>query len=100
MGAQSAAAGKIAGLPVAAVLMYSTRLCSFCRMAEALLTRKGVAVEKILVDEAPERRDEMVQRTQRWSVPQIFIGGVHIGGYAELAQLEREGELDALLAQA
>jgi glutaredoxin 3 len=84
---------------MAAVLMYSTRVCPYCRLAEALLARKGVAVEKIPVDELPARREEMVQRTRRLTVPQIFIGDAHIGGYAELAQLERDGELDNLLAQ-
>jgi glutaredoxin 3 len=84
---------------MAIVLMYSTRVCPYCRLAEALLARKGVAVEKVAVDEMPARREEMVQRTRQLTVPQIFIGDTHIGGYAELAQLERDGELDNLLAQ-
>ncbi len=83
----------------AVVLMYSTRVCPYCRLAEALLTRKGVAFEKILVDEDPLRRTEMVQRTGRRTVPQIFIGTTHVGGYLEMAQLDRNGELDELLTQ-
>ena len=79
--------------------MYSTRVCPYCRLAEALLARKGVAVEKILVDDDPVRRNEMIQRTGRKTVPQIFIGARHVGGYTDLAELEHRGELDALLAQ-
>ena len=83
---------------MAAVLMYSTRVCPYCRMAEALLIRKGVAVEKVLVDVDTDRRREMEQRTHRRTVPQIFIGSEHVGGYTELAELERLGELDELLS--
>jgi glutaredoxin 3 len=79
--------------------MYSTRVCPYCRMAEALLTRKGVTFEKIMVDEDPQRRDEMVHRSGRRTVPQIFIGQTHVGGYIEIAALESRGELDDLLAQ-
>ncbi len=79
------------------VLIYSTRLCSYCRMAERLLERKAVPMEKVLVDENPARRDEMTRLTGRTSVPQIFIGDTYVGGYMELAGLERSGELDALL---
>jgi len=67
-------------------------------MAERLLEKKAVSVEKILVDENPARRDEMTRLTGRTSVPQIFIGDTHVGGYMELVGLERSGELDALLA--
>ena len=79
--------------------MYSTRVCPYCRMAEALLVRKGVQPQKILVDENPARRAEMVDRTGRKTVPQIYIGDRHVGGYAELVELEHQGELDVLLAQ-
>lgn len=82
---------------VARVLMYSTRLCPYCRMAERLLDKKGVQAEKVMVDENPARRDEMVRLTGRTSVPQIFIGDEHVGGYRELAGLERTGRLDELL---
>ena len=77
--------------------MYGTRFCPYCRMAERLLEQKGIRAEKVMVDESPERRAEMRRRAGRTSVPQIFIGETHVGGYAELAGLERAGELDALL---
>lgn len=79
------------------VLMYSSRLCPYCRMAERLLEKKGAQTEKVMVDENPARRDEMTRRAGRTSVPQIFIGETHVGGYTELAELERAGQLDALL---
>ncbi|MHB1140535.1 MAG: glutaredoxin 3 [Sulfuricaulis sp.] len=79
------------------VLMYSSRLCPYCRMAERLLEKKGAQAEKVMVDENPARRDEMTRRAGRTSVPQIFIGDTHVGGYTELAELERAGRLDALL---
>lgn len=79
------------------VRMYCTAVCPFCRMAERLLQGKGVAVEKIRVDLEPERRAEMIERTGRRTVPQIYIGDTHVGGYDELAALERAGELDRLL---
>lgn len=82
---------------MAKVLMYSTRICPYCRMAERLLEKKGVQTEKVMVDENPARRDEMVRLTGRTSVPQIFIGETHVGGYTELAGLERAGRLDAML---
>jgi len=79
------------------VLIYSSRLCPYCRMAERLLEKKGAQTEKVMVDENPARRDEMTRRAGRTSVPQIFIGETHVGGYTELAELERAGRLDALL---
>ena len=79
------------------VLMYSSRLCPYCRMAERLLEKKGAQTEKVMVDENPARRDEMTRRAGRTSVPQIFIGETHVGGYMELAELERAGRLDELL---
>jgi glutaredoxin 3 len=82
---------------VTKVLMYSSRLCPYCRMAERLLEKKGARTEKVMVDENPARRDEMTRRAGRTSVPQIFIGETHVGGYTELAELERAGRLDALL---
>jgi glutaredoxin 3 len=81
------------------VLMYSTAVCPFCVRAEQLLTRKGVTdIEKVRVDLQPERRDEMMQRTGRRTVPQIYIGETHVGGCDELYDLERQGKLDSLLA--
>lgn len=85
---------------MARVLMYSTRICPYCRMAERLLAKKGVEPERVLVDDNPARREEMTRLTGRTSVPQIFVGTHHVGGYTELAALDREGKLDTLLAQA
>lgn len=84
---------------MARVLMYCTRVCGYCRMAERLLEKKGALPEKVLVDESPAQREEMTRLTGRTSVPQIFIGKTHVGGYTELAGLERQGRLDALLQQ-
>jgi glutaredoxin 3 len=82
-----------------AVLMYSTAICPFCKMAERLLNSKGVnEIEKVRVDLEPNRRVEMMERTGRRTVPQIFIGDFHVGGFDDLAALEHAGELDALLA--
>ncbi|MCS6766858.1 MAG: glutaredoxin 3 [Candidatus Protistobacter heckmanni] len=83
---------------MAKVLMYSTRVCPFCVRAERLLVSKGVEVEKILVDQDPARRDEMIQLTGRRTVPQIFIGDKHVGGCDDLYALDRAGGLDPLLA--
>ncbi len=79
------------------VIMYTTAVCPFCMMADRLLTAKGVAVEKIRVDQEPERRVEMMERTGRRTVPQIYIGETHVGGYDDLYALERAGKLDVLL---
>ena len=81
------------------VLMYSTRVCPYCVMAEKLLQKKGVAqLEKILIDVDPAQREIMMARTGRRTVPQIYIGDHHVGGYDDLAALDRAGKLDALLA--
>ena len=81
------------------VLMYSTRVCPYCVMAERLLQKKGVAqLEKILIDADPAQRETMMTRTGRRTVPQIYIGDHHVGGYDDLAALDRAGKLDALLA--
>jgi len=80
------------------VVMYCTSMCPFCRMADSLLADKGVSdVQRIRVDLEPALRQEMMQRTGRRTVPQIYIGGAHVGGYDELSRLDRAGELDALL---
>ncbi|MCR4346768.1 MAG: glutaredoxin 3 [Sulfuricaulis sp.] len=79
------------------MLIYGSRLCPYCRMAERLLEKKGIQAEKVMVDENSARRDEMTRRAGRTSVPQIFIGETYVGGYAELAVLERTGQLDAML---
>ncbi|MBK7015433.1 MAG: glutaredoxin 3 [Sulfuritalea sp.] len=81
------------------VLMYSTAVCPYCVRAEQLLTRKGVTeIEKVRVDLDPGRREEMMQRTGRRSVPQIFIGDTHVGGCDDLYELDHQGKLDPLLA--
>ena len=83
---------------MAKVMMYATGVCPFCLMAERLLRAKGVAaIEKVRVDLEPARREEMVQRTGRRTVPQIYVGDRHVGGYDDLAALDRAGGLDPLL---
>jgi glutaredoxin 3 len=83
----------------APVLMYSTAVCPYCIQAERLLASKGITeITKIRVDQDPARRDEMIARTGRRTVPQIYIGDTHVGGYDDLAQLERTGKLAPLLA--
>ncbi len=82
---------------MAAVRMYCTHMCGYCVAAGKLLEKKGVPVETIYVDDEPARRAEMVEITGRTSVPQIFIGARHVGGYRELAQLEIGARLDAML---
>ena len=83
---------------MAKITMYSTGVCPYCQMAERLLRSKGVAaIDKVRVDLEPERRDEMMEKTGRRTVPQIFIGETHVGGYDDLAALDRAGKLDELL---
>ena len=84
---------------MAKVLMYSTGVCPYCIQAERLLTAKGVAdIEKIRVDLQPEQRQLMMEKTGRRTVPQIYIGDTHVGGFDDLAALDRAGGLDKLLA--
>lgn len=84
---------------MSSVLMYSTRICPFCVMAEKLLLKKGVTqLEKILIDLDPAQREIMMARTGRRTVPQIYIGDHHVGGYDDLAALDHAGKLDGLLA--
>lgn len=80
-----------------AVTLYTTGHCPYCVNAKTLLTRKGATFEEIDVGSSPQRLAEMLQRSNRCSVPQIFIGEHHVGGFDDLAALERGGELDALL---
>jgi glutaredoxin 3 len=82
------------------IVMYATAVCPYCIRAEALLKRKGVTeIEKIYVDREPARRAEMEARVPgARTVPQIFIGDVHVGGCDDLHELEHAGKLDALLA--
>jgi len=82
----------------AQVEMYSTGYCGYCDRARALLERKGINVTEIKVDEKAEDREAMLKRSGgRRTVPQIFIGDRHVGGYDDLAALDRSGELDRLL---
>ena len=84
---------------MAKVLMYSTAVCPYCVRAEQLLAQKGVTeIEKVRVDLDPARREEMMTRTGRRTVPQIYIGETHVGGCDDLYALDREGKLDPLLA--
>jgi len=82
------------------VEMYGSALCGYCTMARRLLAAKGVAFEEYSVDGDAAVRAEMMERSGRHTVPQIFIAGSHVGGCDELHALEREGRLDALLAGA
>jgi glutaredoxin 3 len=83
------------------IVMYATGVCPFCLMAERLLKSKGVTdIEKIRVDLEPQRRQEMMERTGRRTVPQIYVGERHVGGYDDLAALDRAGGLDPLLSAA
>ena len=79
------------------VIMYCTRFCPYCISADRLLTRKGVTINKISVDNDPDMWAKMEKLTSRNTVPQIFIGELHVGGYDDLAALDHAGELDPLL---
>jgi glutaredoxin 3 len=84
--------------PCAGVMMYSTGVCPYCIQAERLLRAKGVQeIAKVRVDLEPARRVEMMDKTGRRTVPQIYIGATHVGGYDDLVALERAGKLDPLL---
>jgi glutaredoxin 3 len=79
--------------------MYATAVCPYCVRARRLLEGKGVTYEEIRIDRDREQRQVMIQRSKRTTVPQIFIGDAHVGGYDDLARLEEAGRLDALLEQ-
>jgi glutaredoxin 3 len=79
------------------VVLYATRTCGYCWAAEALLTERGIQFEKIDVSSDPATRKWLLEATQRRTVPQIFIDGRSIGGFTELAALDRNGKLDQLL---
>ena len=84
---------------MATVRMYATAVCPYCVRAEQLLKSKGVTeIEKIRIDLDPAQRDEMMKKTGRRTVPQIFINGLPIGGFEELRSLDEQGKLDRLLA--
>jgi len=81
------------------VMMYSTAVCPYCIRAESFLRAKGVGdIAKVRIDLEPARRAEMMERTGRRTVPQIYIAGQHVGGYEDLVALDRAGKLAPLLA--
>ena len=79
------------------IVMYTQALCSYCAAAKKLLHGKGVDFTEINVTMDSDLRREMIDRSGRRSVPQIFINGRHVGGYDDLAELDRQDKLDALL---
>ena len=79
------------------VVVYSTRICPYCVRAKMLLQNKGVDFREIMLDNQPELRMEMMQRSGRRTVPQIWVGETHVGGFDDLWALDRAGELDPLL---
>lgn len=80
--------------------MYSTAVCPYCINAERLLTSKGVTeINKVRIDLQPEKRDEMMQKTGRRTVPQIYIDDFHVGGFDDLRALDLAGGLEPLLAK-
>jgi glutaredoxin 3 len=81
------------------VVMYTTAICPYCVRAKYLLAQKGVSFEEIRIDHDQEVMQEMMRRSNRHTVPQIFIGDFHVGGYDDLASLEMSGRLDTLLFQ-
>lgn len=80
------------------IVMYASPFCGYCMAAKRLLAGKGVEYTEIDVVAEPERRVEMMERSGRRTVPQIFIGATHVGGYDDLKALDDKGELDALLS--
>ena len=83
----------------APVVLYVTEYCGYCRMAESLLRRKGIASEAIDVTESSDARAWLIEETRQRTVPQIFIKQRSIGGFSELSALDRNGKLDAMLAE-
>ena len=90
-----------AGLSImtkATATIYSSAICPYCVAAKNFLRNKGVEYEEVRIDLDPARREEMMARTRRTSVPQIFFGDVHVGGFDDLVAADRSGRLDAILA--
>ena len=83
---------------MATIEMYTTRWCGYCVRAKTLLEAPGLPFEEISLDDDPEFRRRLLELTGGWTVPQIVIGGRPIGGYTELWQLDRNGELERLVA--
>ncbi|MBA3535430.1 MAG: glutaredoxin 3 [Tatlockia sp.] len=82
---------------MAKVILYSTTYCPYCTRARQLLENKGIEYTEIKIDEKPDKRQEMITKSGRTSVPQIFINGQHIGGCDDMYALEHQGQLDKLL---
>lgn len=83
---------------MAPIVMYTTQVCPYCSRAKMLLKQKGVEhIEEIRVDLDPQKREDMIRITGRRTVPQIFIGTTHVGGFDDLSLLNQQGKLDALL---
>ena len=80
------------------VTLYTTDTCPYCRSAKSLLASKGVTMHEINIQREPGKLEEMLERSGRRSVPQIFIGDAHIGGFDDLAKLDRQGGLISMLA--
>ena len=98
--AECRAADREVTVKGAVVRMYATGTCPYCRRAEALLCSKGVTPEILRVDRDPALRQSMLKLAHgRHTVPQVFINGRHVGGYDDLAALDRRGALDALLQE-
>lgn len=85
---------------MARVLMYTTAICPYCNNAKKLLAQKDVTVEELRIDREPQLRQEMMDKSGQRTVPQIWIGATHVGGFTDLWDLDRAGKLDPLLAQA
>lgn len=84
---------------MADVIVYGNETCAYCGAARMLLKRKGIEFEDVSVARSPDRRAEMETRSGRTSVPQIFVGDTHVGGFDDLCELEASGELDRLLGR-
>ena len=79
------------------ILIYTGNRCAYCNAAKRLLDTKDAKYAEINIDENPDKREEMMQRTQRRTVPQIYIGELHVGGFDDLSELNHDGKLDELL---
>jgi len=82
---------------VTQIQIYTSQLCPYCQRARRLLERKGVTYEEIRVDLEPGRWNEMSKRSGRDTVPQLFVGERHVGGFDDMVELDMDGELDTLL---
>ncbi|CAA9889515.1 Glutaredoxin [Candidatus Methylobacter favarea] len=82
------------------ILIYSSRFCPYCMMAKRLLDKKGAPYTEIFVDAEPGLREQMMRKTKRRTVPQIYIGDYHVGGFDDLYALEQQKKLDSLLSTA